>query len=347
MPPCNAMKVSNFLKHSWSNNIPHNTCILIIIVVGVQWNSRTTIVYKNERIYFSAILDVRISAFRKDYNTKSILLKAVENWRMALYEGKYVRVILMDLSKAFDVIPHGLLIAKLYAYGCDENVLNLMLSYLTDRKQRTKLCTSRSDWKTLNKGLPQGSLLWPPMFNIFMNDMFLIIEMCEDYNYADDNTIYDVKYIPDELKLSLEHDASNVTDWFHENGMKTNTDKYQGIVVGVKPDCPMSFTVKGITVECKDEVKLLCVYIDSQLTFSIQISFICQKAGQQTDAIMRLSTIIGMEGKLFIYQAFILSNFKYFPVVWILFGQGNVKKMEHIQLKTLNFVFNDFTLRYA
>ncbi len=99
-------------------------------------------------------------------------MKAVEDWRMALDEGKYVRAILMDLSKAFDVILHGLLIAKLHAYCCDENVLNLMLNYLTDRKQRTKIGTSRGDWKTLNKGLPQGSLLGPPMFNIFMNDMF-------------------------------------------------------------------------------------------------------------------------------------------------------------------------------
>ncbi len=68
-----------------------------------------------------------------------------------------------------------------------------MLSYLTHRKQRTKISTSRSDWKTLNKGLPEGSLLVPPIFNIFMNDMFLILEMYEDYNYADDNTIFDVQ----------------------------------------------------------------------------------------------------------------------------------------------------------
>ncbi len=87
--------------------------------------------------------------------------------------------------------------------------------------------------------------------------------------------------------------------------------------------------------------------VDSRLTFSKHISFICQKAGQQTGAIMRLSTIIGMEVKLSIYQAFILSNFNYCPVVWMLCGQCNVKKMEHIQLKALRFVFNDFTSSYA
>ncbi len=178
--------------------------------------------------------------------------------------------------------------------------------------------------------------------------------MCEDYNYADDNTISDVKDTPDELKCLLEHDASNVTDWFDENWMKANTDKYQGIMFGVKHDCPMSFTMKGITVECKDEVKLLGVYsclkllgVYAWLTFAKQISFICQKTGQLTDAIMRLSTIIGKEVKLSIYRAFILSNFNYCPVVWMFCGQGNVKNMEHIQLKALCFVYNDFTSSYA
>ncbi len=149
---------------------------------------------------------------------------------------------------------HGLLIAKLHVMKM------LMLSYLTDRKQKTKIGTSRSDWKTLTKGLPQGSLLGPLMFNIFMNDMLLILEMCEDYNYAVDNTISDAKDTPEELKCSREHDASNVIYWFDENGMKANTDKYHGIMFGIKPDCTMFFNVKGINVECKYEVKLLGVY---------------------------------------------------------------------------------------
>ncbi len=107
-------------------------------------------------------------------------------------------------------------------------------------------------------------------------------------------------------------------------------------------------TVKGITVECKDEVKVLGVYIDSWLTFSKQISVIYQKPGKQTGSIMQSSTINGMECKISIYHAFILSNnFNYCPVVWMLCGQGNVTKMEHVQLKPLRFVLNDFTSSYT
>ncbi len=81
---------------------------------------------------------------------------------MALDKGKYVGAILMDLSKVFDVIPHNLVIAKLHPYGCDENVLTLMFNYLTNRKQRTKLGTSRSDWTTHNKGFTTRFFVRPP-----------------------------------------------------------------------------------------------------------------------------------------------------------------------------------------
>ena len=107
-----------------------------------------------------------------------------------------------------------------------------MHSYLTDRKQRTKIGSARSDWKVLTKGLPQGFVMGPPNFNIFMNDMFFILETCEDYKFADDNTLSDVQDTPEELTVSLETDAENVTDWFVSNGMKANPDKYQGIVFG-------------------------------------------------------------------------------------------------------------------
>ncbi len=88
--------------------------------------------------YFHHFLDVCLSALRKNYNTQSILWKAVEDWRKALDNGKYVGAILMDLSKALDVITHGLFLAKLHAYGCDTNVLKLMYSYLNDKKKRTR-----------------------------------------------------------------------------------------------------------------------------------------------------------------------------------------------------------------
>ena len=109
--------------------------------------------------YFNFILSSSVSAYRKGYNCQHVILKLTEYWRKSLDENKMIGTVAMDLSKAFDTMPHALLIAKLYAYGLSENACNVLLSYLKNRFQRVKVMGKQSDWVTINKGVPQGSVL--------------------------------------------------------------------------------------------------------------------------------------------------------------------------------------------
>ena len=112
----------------------------------------------------------------------------IEKWRKLLDAGGAFGALLTDLSKAFDCLPHELLIAKLHAYGVDVPSLKLLHSYLTKRMQRVKLNGTYSLWSEILFGVPQGSILGPLLFNIFLCNLFQFFPDVDIANYADDNT---------------------------------------------------------------------------------------------------------------------------------------------------------------
>ena len=114
----------------------------------------------------------------------------IDSWRTLLNRSQKVGAIIMDLSEAFDTLNHKLLLKKLQAYGFDEKSLSFIESYITNRNQRTKIGDSFRKIQRIITGVPQGSVLGPLFFNIFINDPFLAVDKSTLCNYADDNTLY-------------------------------------------------------------------------------------------------------------------------------------------------------------
>ena len=110
----------------------------------------------------------------------------INKWKKAVYSNKAFGALLTDLSKAFDCICHDLQIAKLHAYGLSLSALKMIQDFLLNQKQRTKIGSFYSTWKNIRSGVPQGSILGPPLFNIFLCELFLEHEDCCFTNYADD-----------------------------------------------------------------------------------------------------------------------------------------------------------------
>ena len=140
--------------------------------------------------HLSKLFSIFISAYRKQIGGSSTLLHLVETWREALDKDQYVGVVMMDLSKAFDCLPHGLIVKKLEGYLFNQDSCTLLRSYLENRTQRVKIGNVYSSSSFLEKGVPQGSILGPKLFNLFINDLLIeLSRYCIPGNSADDNTI--------------------------------------------------------------------------------------------------------------------------------------------------------------
>lgn len=271
----------------------------------------------------------------------------MENIKSAMDEGNKVGALLMDLSKAFDCLPHGLLISKFHAYGVDMKSCSLLCSYFSDRYQRVKIGKHVGEWQNINKGAPQGSIMGPFAYNVHCNDLLcLLLSSCQLYNYADDNTICCAGRELSDIKFNIEAQASILIDWFKSNYMKVNPDKFQAIIFSMTKYDPIQINVNNCVITTQEEVKLLGVTFDEKLSFDTHVSNICRKAGKQLSVLKRLSNTLSEEGKLLVYNTFIFSNFNYCCIIWHFCTISNARKVEKVQERSLRYVFNDFVSSY-
>ena len=273
-----------------------------------------------------------LCGFRKAYNTQHPLFKLLHSWRKELDQKRFVGTVLMDLSKAYDCIPHDLLIAKLECYGIDKIILSLLLDYLSRRKQRTKMGCSYSSWYDIIRGVPQGSILGPLLFNIFINDLFFVITLSEVCNFANDNTLYSSNNELEIVFRNLESDL-NVLAWSNINPLKTNPGKFQFMVLGTKEADPFVLNKGKNKIESSTEVTLLGVKTNKQPKFKSHIEM-CRKAAYKLHALRRIRKYLTVEkAKLLVKLfAFINSQFTYAPLIWMFAGK-------HLLLKFVKYTF--------
>ena len=252
----------------------------------------------------------------------------------------------MDLSKAFDCLNHDLLIAKLNAYGFGKDSLCLIMDYLKNRWQRTKINTSFSSWSELITGVPQGSVLGPLLFNIYLNDLFLIFESTDACNYADDTTLHKSDPILQTVLDNLEQDSCKAIKWFEDNYMKFNADKCHLLIAGLKHE-KVSIKVGDEIIESSDEEKLLGILIDSNFKFKSHIAKLCKKAGGKLTAIARHRNIFSFEKLRTLLISFVHSQFSFSPLVWMFHNRKENSKINRIHERALRVLYNNDTSTFT
>ena len=339
----NSMKLADVIpihKHNETTLLKNYRPVSLLPIVSKIFERKMS----NEIItYIEKHLSPYIFGYRKGHSTEQCLLLMVEMWKKAMDKKRVAGSVLTDLSKAFDCLNHDLLIAKLSAYGFDKSALKFIYSYLKDRKQRTKVIDSYSTWRELLCGVPQGSILGPLLFNIFINDIFFFIDKVKIANYADDNSAYATHDIIENLLKVLEEETSVILNWFRINKMKSNDDKCKLIVAKTNN---VSVTVGNETIEASDNVRLLGVNMDNELKFNDHVSKLCKKGNQKLHALARISKYLDSDKLKIIMRTFITSQFNYCPLVWMFHNRTMNNKINRLHERALRIVYKDKNLSF-
>ena len=180
------------------------------------------------------------SGFRHKHSCQTALIKLIDSWLECIDKGDMIGALFLDFRKAFDLVDHKILMKKLAIYKFSPLTLRWFESYLSHRQQAIECDKGLTDFSNIRSGVPQGSILGPTLFLIFINDLPLCFEYCKSDLYADDATVHDNDNDICNIERHISCDFNNAISWSKPNKMKVHYGKTTCMLVGTRQRINMS-----------------------------------------------------------------------------------------------------------
>ena len=236
------------------------------------------------RLYFyleaNHILYEHQYGFRLNHSTTHALIATTEEIRHACDNGEYACITYLDLKKAFDTVNHHILLEKMKHYGIKGTENDWFRSYLTERRQYTTIENDCSTLQEIFYGVPQGSVLGPLLFNLYINDLHQVIKHCSVFHYADDTNLLLINKSLKKIVSYVNHDLALITDWLRANKISLNTNKTKILIY--KPKTmkiykKLNFRISGQKIEISDTIKYLGLHLQDTLEWENHLKVIIKK----------------------------------------------------------------------
>ena len=282
------------------------------------------------------------SGFRQKHSCQTALVKLVDQWLSCIDKGDIVGTLFVDFRKAFDLVDHSILIEKLALYRLSPISLKWFQSYLSFRKQAIACDSGLTEFADVHSGVPQGSILGPTLFLLFINDLPLFLNHCFSDFFADDATFHTHSKNLDIIENHIIDDFDKTKQWSKRNNLPINYKKTTCMAAGTKrrlaDSHKLEIRLDDICIENVSKQKLLGVYIDENLNWSAHIDYLCSNISSKISLLRQLSQYVPQNVQKLFYKGYIMPLIDYGSVIWGSTSSSNLDRLLKLQKRAARII---------